>query len=73
MQTIRALCSPLVTLVFLQYHLAGRRAITSKEGQEIGYISCVLVVHETISELESRDLGHMLFAGVEKTDSWCAK
>jgi hypothetical protein len=32
----RALCSPLVTLTFHQYHPAGYRVVTSKEGREPG-------------------------------------
>jgi hypothetical protein len=36
MRTIQALCPPLVTLVFLQYHLTGHRAIAYKEGPESG-------------------------------------
>jgi hypothetical protein len=61
----------LVTLVFLQCHLVGHRAITFKEGHKLGLISCVLVVHETISELKSCDLRHSVICRCRKHRQSC--
>jgi hypothetical protein len=42
---------PFVTFVHLQYQAAGHRAITSKEGPELGYLAMCFVLHKTTSEL----------------------
>jgi hypothetical protein len=46
------------------------RAITSKEGHELGKTIVCFVVHKTISELECVILS-TLFLSVQKTPTWC--
>jgi hypothetical protein len=68
MQTFRALCSPLVTHVHLQYQTTGRRAITSMDGPKPGKIIVCFIVHKTTSELECLILTTLYFAGAENTN-----
>jgi hypothetical protein len=72
MRTSQTLCSPLVTPAHPQYQTAGCKAITSKEGPELGYIIVYFVVRKTSLELERAILTTLYFAGAENTDSWSA-
>jgi hypothetical protein len=69
MQTSQAPCSLLVIPVHLQYQTTRRRAITSKEGSELGLITVCFIVHKTTLELECVILTTLYFANVESTDS----
>jgi hypothetical protein len=42
----------IVTSIHLQYQTTGRKAITSKDRLEPGWITVCFVVHKTISKLE---------------------